>query len=116
MGSSPWKQLRFHAVAHADQVSHGQALFALIQVGDGPAREEGHHRLVELEFALPGGDADQGGRNALGHGGQIVRERSIVGLEVGVQHHVAVADDHQAVDGDVLVMDGLELLQQAGRS
>ena len=62
--------------------------FAGIQVGDGPVWEERQHGLVQLDFALVGSDANQGGHDTLGYGSQVMGKRTIVGIiEVGIQQH-----------------------------
>ncbi len=109
------KAARFHAVAHADEIAYGQALLAVVKVGDRPVWKKGHHRLVELELALVGGNGNQGGGNALGHGAEIVGERSVVWRKSGIQHHITIADDHQAVNGNVFVKDGLNAFGKPDR-
>src|SRR6266540_6571716 len=82
---------------------------ARIESGDGALREEAEHGLLHVaDVPAFNGQPDERGGKALGHRSHVVPGPTIVGIEVGVEHEAATANELDAMDGNLPFTDEVE--------
>ena len=101
---------------HGEQVPHAHGRQVFVGLRGRVVGEEGDDRRVYGQPSFGNGEADGGGREALAQREEHVRVLGRIGSPPALGRHLAMAQQHEAVQAADLLLDGVDECQDGRRS